>query len=675
MLFLKVLNMSITASWLVLAVFLLRLLFRKSPKALHVVMWALVGLRLVCPFSIESAFSLIPSVETIPQEIITDHSFNVQTGISFVDEQANEFLGDRYYEGVTVAEGTGMKLTALLTILWLIGMATMLAYGVFSYMRLRRRVAESIPMQGNLRLCDRIDSPFILGIVRPQIYLPSALRSEDREFVIAHETAHLKRYDHLWKPLGFALLTVYWFNPVLWLAYHFLCRDIELACDERVIRDMELPEKKAYSTALVNCSVSRNLILSCPLAFGEVGVKARVKNVLHYQKPAFWVLCAAIAAIGIAAVCLLTNPIIPDDRLKVFIDCEIVSHHQSMHSTDNYASVDWEVLSNKKIGNKTTLYLWVLYQEYSYDGGLVLESGAHIPTVITVEKRDGNYHLVEYWEPRDGSDYAKDIREKFPFFLWRNALDSQKYIASQKEKCERMALEYFASESAVGGADAPDNVQINDHLESLRQEYPQYFGLPTAKGLEVYIWQMAPDSYQCALLPRRNLKYTDTELMRQTPVPIERMRAIVDSYGLPESEVTVHAWQNPYSSYYYEVNEEYREELREKFRSIHPVTPSYENYPLIYDSAVADIDDDGKDELCTLRVGLTSGLFTFRLVIQDAQDSTVKDSFTYYPLKVGEPSFEKDPDGSLRIRFVSSEDGAVEYFEITPDNMGNNLKN
>ncbi len=666
MLFLKVLNMSITASWLVLAVFLLRFVFRKSTKALHVVMWALVGLRLVCPFSIESAFSLIPSVETIPQEIITDHSFEVQTGIGFVDEQANEFLGDRYYEGVTVPEGTGMQLTVFLTTLWSIGMGAMLAYGIFSYLRLRRRVAESIPMQGNIRLCDRIGSPFILGILRPQIYLPSALRPEDQEYVIAHENAHLKRYDHLWKPLGFALLTVYWFNPVMWLAYHFLCRDIELACDEKVIRDMGISEKKAYSSALVNCSVSRNAILSCPLAFGEVGVKARVKNVLHYKKPSFWVLCASIAAVVFTAVCLLTNPIIPDDRLKVFIDCEIVSHHQSKHSTENYASVDWKVLSNKKIGNKTTLYLWVLYQEYSYDEELHLESGAHIPTVITVEKRDGSYHLVEYWEPRDGSLYVGDIRSKFPFYLWFSAMDSTKYYRTQKENCERMALEYFTSESAAGGADAPDNVHINDHLEPLRQEYPQYFGLSTAKGLEVYIWQMAPDSYQCALLPGRNLKYTDTELMRQTPVPIAQMRAIVDSYGLPESEVTVHAWQNPYSSYYYEVNEEYREKLREKFRTVHPVTPSYENYPLIYDSAVADIDDDGKDELCTLRVGLTSGLFTFRLVIQDAQDNTEEGNCTYYPLKVGTPSFAERSDGSLYIRFAG-DDGSAEFYEIALD--------
>jgi len=666
MLFLKVLNMSITASWLVLAVFLLRFVFRKSTKALHVVMWALVGLRLVCPFSIESAFSLIPSVETIPQEIITDHSFEVQTGIGFVDEQANEFLGDRYYEGVTVPEGTGMQLTVFLTILWIIGMAAMLAYGIFSYLRLRRSVAESIPMQGNIRLCDRIGSPFILGILRPQIYLPSALRPEDQEYVIAHENAHLKRYDHLWKPLGFALLTVYWFNPVMWLAYHFLCRDIELACDEKVIRDMRISEKKAYSSALVNCSVSRNAILSCPLAFGEVGVKARVKNVLHYKKPTFWVLCASIAAVVFTAVCLLTNPIIPDDRLKVFIDCEIAFHHQSKHSTENYASLDWKVLSNKKIGNKTTLYLWVLYQEYSYDEELHLESGAHIPTVITVEKRDGSYHLVEYWEPRDGSLYVDDIRSKFPFYLWKDAMDSTKYYRTQNENCEQMALEYFTSESASDGADAPDDVQKNDYLEQLRREYPQCFGLSTAKGLEVYIWQMAPESYECALLPGRNLKYTDTELMRQTPVPIAQMRAIVDSYGLPESEVTVHAWQNPYSSYYYEVNEEYREKLREMFRSIQPVTPSYENYPLIYDSAVADIDDDGKDELCTLRVGLTSGLFTFRLVIQDAQDNTEKGNCTYYPLKVGTPSFAERSDGSLYIRFAG-DDGSVEFYEIALD--------
>lgn len=308
-LFLKLFNMSITASWLVLAVVILRLLLKKAPKAVTVFLWALVGIRLVCPFSFESVLSVIPSAEPIPQAVLTGPDFNIDTGFSPVDSHINGYLDDRYIEGVTVPAGNGMTVMGFISVIWLAGIAVMLIYTLISYLKIHRKVREAVPYNENIWVCDRIAAPFILGVFRPKIYLPSSIDNKDAEYVIAHERAHLKRRDHLIKPLGFLLLTVYWFNPVMWIAYILLCRDIELACDEKVIKTMGIKIKKPYSEALINCSLPRRAIAACPLAFGEVGVKSRIKSVLNYKKPAFWVVIIALALCVILPVFFLTNPI------------------------------------------------------------------------------------------------------------------------------------------------------------------------------------------------------------------------------------------------------------------------------------------------------------------------------------------------------------------------------
>lgn len=307
-LFLKLFNMSVTASWLVLAVVILRTLLKKAPKAITVFLWALVGIRLVCPFSFESVLSLIPSAETVPEAVLTGSDFNIDTGLSAVDSRVNGYLDDRYIEGVTVPAGNGMTVMGVLSVIWLVGIAAMLIYAVISYLIIHLKVREAVPYNENIWACDRIAAPFILGIFRPKIYLPSSIDKQDAEYVIAHERAHLKRRDHLIKPLGFLLLTVYWFNPVMWIAYILLCRDIELACDERVIKELGEQSKKPYSESLINCSLPRRTVGACPLAFGEVGVKSRIKSVLNYKKPAFWVVIVAIIASIAVAVGFLTNP-------------------------------------------------------------------------------------------------------------------------------------------------------------------------------------------------------------------------------------------------------------------------------------------------------------------------------------------------------------------------------
>lgn len=307
--FLKLLNLSISASWLVLAVLVLRLISKRSPKWVNVLLWGIVALRLVLPFSIESALSLIPSAETVsPAAVQFAPAPTITSGVSIIDNAVNPSLSEHFAAVPTASVNPLYVWTEIAGWVWLIGLGAMLLYALVSYLRLRRRVSVSLPIQDHIYLCDAISSPFILGVVKPRIYLPSGLDEVQRQNVLAHEQAHLARRDHWWKPLGFALLAVYWFNPVLWLAYTLLCRDIELACDERVIRTMDESAVKTYSTVLLACSMPRKAVITCPLAFGEVGVKERVKNALHYKKPAFWVVAASVTVCIVVAVCFLTNP-------------------------------------------------------------------------------------------------------------------------------------------------------------------------------------------------------------------------------------------------------------------------------------------------------------------------------------------------------------------------------
>ncbi len=307
--FLKLLNLSISASWLVLAVLALRLVSKRSPKWMNVLLWGIVALRLMLPFSIESALSLIPSAETVSPAVVQfDPAPTITSGVSVIDNAVNPALSEHFAAAPTASVNPLYVWTEIAGWVWLIGLGAMLLYALVSYLRLRRRVSVSLCVRENIYLCDAISSPFILGVVKPRIYLPSGLDEVQRQNVLSHERAHLTRRDHWWKPLGFALLAVYWFNPVLWLAYALLCRDIELACDERVIRTMDESAVKTYSTVLLACSMPRKAVITCPLAFGEVGVKERVKNALRYKKPAFWVVAASVAVCVVVAVCFLTNP-------------------------------------------------------------------------------------------------------------------------------------------------------------------------------------------------------------------------------------------------------------------------------------------------------------------------------------------------------------------------------
>ena len=310
------LNMGFTAGWLCLAVILVRPLLKRSPKSLTCLLWALVALRLILPFSIDSSLSLIPNAARLPtgvwfgNEEVTNVEMNqsINSAVSSVIEGEIPTIGDE----------SGIELLTAASFVWLAGAALMIGYTIVSYLRVCCRVRGSESEGNEIYTCVRVDSPFILGIIKPKVYIPYDISVVDKEYVLAHELAHLKRLDHLWKPLGFLLLSVYWFNPILWLGYSLFCRDIELACDERVIKTLGTDSKAAYSEALLNCSISRRILRVSPLAFGEVGVKKRIGSVLNYKKPALWAIIAAVIFIAVAVVCFMTDPITDSDGSSLF---------------------------------------------------------------------------------------------------------------------------------------------------------------------------------------------------------------------------------------------------------------------------------------------------------------------------------------------------------------------
>ncbi len=336
--FLYIVNMSITASVLAVIVLLLRLLLKKAPKWISVLLWGLVAIRLICPFAVESPFSLMPKTDWIEQEAVSEDDLfldSVPDSIPAIDfSSIGEDVTVHYYpiENPEIEIHRGISISFILSCVWIAGMTVLLLHTVISTIRLRRSISAAIRVQDNVWESSAVESPFVLGMICPKIYISRGMTEEKLAYVIAHEQAHIRRRDHWWKPLGFLLLTVHWFNPVIWLAYILLCRDIEMACDERVVREYNDVQRADYSEALLECSVKRSMISACPLAFGEISVKTRIKSVLNYKKPAFWIVVLAVLACAVAAVCFLTNPQMEIDNESVsamIVDTDTVVSDES----------------------------------------------------------------------------------------------------------------------------------------------------------------------------------------------------------------------------------------------------------------------------------------------------------------------------------------------------------
>lgn len=306
--FLKLVNLSISASWLILAVLVLRVVLKKAPKWVMPLLWGVVALRLVCLFSIESALSLIPSAETIPSEIVTETREPVLYEQATLDIVTNPTLPSAAEVPVGVSRQQAQVDFNIYSVLWLAGMAALLVHALVSAGKLKRKLATAILLRDNIYESEFVDSPFVFGVVKPNIYLPMHMDEGTAAYVIAHEHAHLARRDHWWKVLGYLVLALHWFNPLVWVAYILFCRDIELACDEKVVKGLDGAARADYSQALLSCAAPKRAVAACPLAFGEGNIKMRVKSALHYKKPAFWVAAVAVLAVVIVAVCFLTNP-------------------------------------------------------------------------------------------------------------------------------------------------------------------------------------------------------------------------------------------------------------------------------------------------------------------------------------------------------------------------------
>ena len=362
-LFLKIINMSISASWLVLAVLILRFVLKKAPKWINVLLWGIVAIRLICPFSFESTLSLIPSAETIPLNIGMDTTPTINSGISAINNAVNPIIS----QSNTPMAGASVNLLqitiGIYEYIWIFGMIALALYTAISYWRLCRKVDTAVRYKDNIFQSENVSFPFVLGIIKPRIYLPFKMNGQYLEHVVAHEHAHIRRKDHWWKPFGFLLLTIHWFNPLMWMAYVLLCRDIELACDEKVIKELGNEQRGDYTQALVACSINRRMIAACPLAFGEVSVKERVKSVMNYKKPALWVIIIAVIVCVGVAVCFLTNPkqdsytlriVVPAGSQEKFVytDEEVSTIRNSIKIWSGDGLGDTEVLLSPV--NKTT---------------------------------------------------------------------------------------------------------------------------------------------------------------------------------------------------------------------------------------------------------------------------------------------------------------------------------
>ena len=633
-LFLKIVNMSISASWVVIAVLTLRFCLKKAPKWVNVLLWGIVAARMVFPFSIESVLSLIPSAETISPTVMMEQTPSVQTGVPALNHVINPVISGSFTPAPGASANPLQIWIPVLAGIWLFGIVALFLYSAVSYCRLRRKVCEAVILRDNIYQSENVCSPFVLGIIRPKIYLPYHMDSREVGHVIAHEQTHIRRKDHWWKPLGFLLLTIHWFNPLMWLSYVLLCRDIELACDEKVIGKMGNAQRADYTQALVACSVDRRLIAACPLAFGEIGVKERVKSVMNYKKPAFWIVLASVIVCAVIAVCFLTNPI--GFQFDVSANTIVSVNHFDMRNADDPVSIEMTPAQITEL-NSRLAGVKNCKRSDKYAG---LTPGYQ----ISAQMQDGSYIRISGYSLSDNT--MVDIEQ-----------NGKRYAVSDRE------FQEYLSRICAGG-----DVSAAFDLQPLRAQYPEYFDLDASAGLDVYVWQMAPDSYYFGLLPHAASPRDSTaqELLALRGASSEQMRYILAAYALDPDDIHVIPWQNPISSYIPEcwIVTENGESLEEKqaqyIQTVSAMlfgegnTLLHDDYP-IYDSIVFDVDGDGIDEVCVLGFGRTSGLFTFTFRAAEIGADTLKYD-TLFCTEWYDLSFIHGDDGVVRVQGIDQKE-------------------
>ncbi len=394
--FIAVLNMSLIASFAALGVIVIRILLHKAPKVFSYALWAIVLFKLLCPFTVETALSLIPvKAEPVPRDIIYSQNPSIDSGIPFVDHSINRAITNAAPPKSPAASASPMQaILFVLSCMWLAGIAVLLLLALVSYLRLKYRLCVAIPVQKNIYETDRIKTAFVLGFVRPKIYVPAGLSEQELDYIVKHEQTHIRRRDYLIKPLAFLAVLVHWFNPVIWLSYYLAMRDMELSCDESVLKHYGRDIRRDYSSSLLSLSAKQNGLIS-PLAFGETGVKGRIKNVLNYKKPAVWVSVAAIAAVTVAAVLLFPNAARGPEDIS---DEQII---EAIKNTDYFCygevSGGFSDVSQIPVGNLFNLYASTKEVQDKINALPSTEQYAEIPTVdfgAFVQKYFGSYQFA-----------------------------------------------------------------------------------------------------------------------------------------------------------------------------------------------------------------------------------------------------------------------------------------
>lgn len=493
----KVLNMSLTAGVVILFVMAARLLLKKLPKIYSYALWAVVLFRLLCPVSITSQVSVLglfgtyvkessgaaSTVEYIPSDIVHSEYPEVSLpgaavnlpGISEINEQINEALPQGREQ---LAADPLEAPMVICTYIWLAGIVVMLGYSIASYAALRRKLVGAVHLRENIYLADHIASPFVMGLLRPRIYLLSSLGDREQEYIILHEQHHIRRRDHVIKAVAFAALCIHWFNPLVWVAFVLSGKDMEMSCDEAVVRKMGETIRADYSTSLLLLATGQRIPAGMPLAFGEGDTKGRIRNLANWKKPgAFLTIAAALICVIAVAVCAVNPKEHEDDEaivknkmfaaaagemeetgidpLEAAVSATILEQNQGRYSEDffrceSHIIFETENATETLLAEKgeyeqyVTVYALVLQQIYDLSGGAISDKGgSHIPTAITfgIDKA-GKYMLLEYWEPKDGSYYESSIRDKFPRQAAKEAVDTQKYVLAQIQDCYAQAVRY-----------------------------------------------------------------------------------------------------------------------------------------------------------------------------------------------------------------------------------------
>lgn len=452
-------DLSYAASWIVLAVVILRWLMQKAPKAQRLFMWLFVALRLVSYYYLPSSkLSIVPNLGVIPANITETKVPGIDTGFQTVNSVINPIIEKNFTPEPDAFVTPMQTIMDVAVIIWVIGVIAMLLYAVVSFKKLRRSMKEATPLKNNVMICDRIDTAFVSGIIKPKIYIPSDLSESDMEYVIAHEKTHIKRGDHIWKLIGYLLLSVYWFNPVMWLAFNLFCKDIELACDEKTLKKSTNLYKRFYSEALINCSSDKKRVVTCPLAFSENAIGSRIKSILNYKKPKVWLaLVGAVVCFSMSFVSFSGNSSFVEyqeynaeinDGAHQFIENVLLEYGAAYNrdeSEPKQVFAEFTVLDVKENNRNITFYIYSEIHSYKLNSGMLeLDNRSFFSGIaaITAEYSDGNYELLEFWYPGDGELYWKDIHEKFPSYLWNYLMHNGSEIRGMLQtKCEIKAQE------------------------------------------------------------------------------------------------------------------------------------------------------------------------------------------------------------------------------------------